>query len=529
MLTDSASKDAAPSTTEASLPQTSATTARMLSVLREYSQSFLNSRLMDERRSLPPAVVSDFAEAGLLGLRIPRQYGGQELPHVETIRVYTQLGAIDANLAVFAAVHNTLGVPPIMLSATEEVKSYVLPRLARGQALTTSAISEPGIGSHVRGMTTTAIRNRDGSYIINGSKKWISLGGDARYVNVFAQLRDERGQPRGITGFLVNSHTPGFTVGPEMLTLGLRAVPQYDLTFSDLQLPPSALLGAEGEGLATAKAAFMSGRVALAAMTVGAAMRSIELAQRFARGRTVATGPLVENGRIREAFSEAAAEVQAVETLVSRIATWQDEGKDVPDAWYFCAKILGCELGWHAIDTALQVLAARGFLDTSAVGQHFRDYRLFRIFEGSTEAIAVYLGSALVRKPDEIARLVEQYQPEAEVLKMVDQVVEIAARRPDNVSASHVHAAVVGELVCWTLLAMVTGELARRSAMDAYTASWTENQLRQRLSNAQLRSSQELPTMVEFSDHVAGYAGLIGDVDQQRWPGEEWRADPLLR
>jgi alkylation response protein AidB-like acyl-CoA dehydrogenase len=501
----------------------------MLNFLREYAQGFLNSRLLDERRSLPPAMVSDFAEAGLLGLQIPRRHGGQDLSHADLNRVFTQLGAIDANLAVFCAVHNTLGTPPIVRSATEEVKGYVLPRLARGQALTTSAISEPGIGSHVRAMTTSATRHADGWYTLNGAKKWISLGGDARYVNVFARLRDEQGRPMGITGFLVDSRTPGFDIGPEMLTLGLRAVPQYDLSFRELRIPPSALLGVEGDGLDTAKAAFMAGRVVLAAMALGAAMRSLELAQRFAKGRTVATGSLAENGRIRQILAEAGAGVQAVETLIAQIAAREDAGEDLPDAWYFCAKILGCELGWSAIDTALQVLAARGYLDTNTVGQHFRDYRLFRIFEGSTEAITVYLGTMLVRNPGELVKLVDQAHPTAPLLRLADQVTQIGADRPDDAGGRHIHAAVVGELACWTLLTMVTSEAAHRSPMHAYTASWTEHQLEQRLRRARPAAHRDLPSPAEFAAHVAGYAGAIGDVDQRRWPGEEWRTDPLLR
>ncbi|MEV4349060.1 acyl-CoA dehydrogenase family protein [Actinoplanes sp. NPDC049596] len=500
----------------------------MLLFLRAYAQNFLNSRVMDERRSLPPAMIADFAEAGLLGLQIPRALGGQDLSHTDMNKVFTQLGAIDANLAIFCAVHNTLGAAPIALSATDEVKRHVLPRLASGQALTTSAISEPGIGSHVRGMTTGATRNPDGSYTINGAKKWISLGGDARYVNIFAALRDERGRPLGITGFMVDSRTPGFGIGPEMLTLGLRAVPQYDLHFNNLRVGPSALLGAEGNGLATAKAAFMGGRAVLASMATGAAMRSLELARRFANGREIATGSLAENGRIREILAEAGAAIQAVETLTSRIATWRDTGQEVPEAWYFCAKILGCELGWNAIDTALQVLGARGFLDTNTVGQHFRDYRLFRIFEGSTEAITVYLGTTLVRHPDRFAKLVRQARPTAPVLRLIDQVAEIGADRPDDAAAQHIHAAVVGDLVCWTLLTMVTSEVAHRSAMHAYTASWAEHQLEQRLRRAH-GPHRELPTRAEFDDHVAGYAHLIGDVDQRRWPAEEWCSDPLLR
>jgi alkylation response protein AidB-like acyl-CoA dehydrogenase len=501
----------------------------MLEFLREYARNFLNSRLMDERRSLPPALISDFADVGLLGLQIPREHGGQDLSHLDMNRVFTQLGAIDANLAVFCAVHNTLGAAPILLSATDEVKSSVLPRLAAGKALTTSAISEPGIGSHVRGMTTSATSNPDGSYTINGVKKWISLGGDARYVNIFASLIGEGGRPRGITGFLVDSRTPGFGIGPEMLTLGLRAVPQYDLSFRDLRVPPSALLGAEGGGLTTAKAAFMGGRVVLAAMAMGAAMRSLELAQRFAKGREVATGSLADNGRIRQVLAEAGAAVQAVETLISHIATWRDAGQDVPDAWYFCAKILGCELGWSAIDTALQVLGARGFLDTNTIGQHFRDYRLFRIFEGSTEAITVYLGTTLVKNPDEFTKLVEQAHPTAQMLTLIDRVADIGAQRPGDGAAQHIHAAVVGELVCWTLLTVVTSEAAHRSSMHAYTASWAEQQLQQRLDSTQSGSQRDLPTRAEFAEHVADYARIIGDVDQRRWPGEEWTADPLLR
>ncbi|WP_229073251.1 acyl-CoA dehydrogenase family protein [Actinoplanes sp. DH11] len=528
METGSLSQNAVPAAATEDRPPTSSA-ARMLTFLREYAQNFLNSRLLDERRSLPPAMVSDFAEVGLLGLQVPARYGGQALPHADMNRVFTQLGAIDANLAVFCAVHNTLGIAPILLSATEEVKRRVLPRLATGQALTTSAISEPGIGSHLRGMNTSATMDADGSYTINGAKKWISLGGDARYVNVFARLRDRDGRHGGITGFLVDSRTPGFGVGSEMLTLGLRAVPQYDLTFRDMRVPASALLGVEGDGASTAKAAFMEGRVVLAAMTAGAAMRSLELAQRFAKGREVATGSLAENGRIREVLAEAGAGVLAVQTLVERIATWRDAGEDVPEPWYFCAKILGCELGWSAIDTALQVLAARGFLDTNTVGQHFRDYRLFRIFEGSTEAISVYLGSRLVRNPGEFTKLIEQASPAASVIGLAEQVEHVAADSPDDDGGRHIHAAVVGELACWTLLALVTSEVRHRSAMHGYTASWTGDQLRHRLRTALRGPHRDLPTLAEFADHIAGYAGVIGDIDQRRWPGEEWRSDPLLR
>lgn len=508
----------------------SASAAQMLDFLRQYTRNFVNSRLMDERRSFPPALVSDFGEAGLFGLQIPRQYQGQELSHVDTTRVFVQLGAIDANLAILCAVHNTLGSLPIALFANEEVKRNVVPRVALGHVLTTSAISEPSIGTHVRALTTHATKHADGSYTINGTKKWISLGGDARYVNIFAQLRDERGQAVGITGFLVDTRTPGFGIGPEMQTLGLRAVPQYDLTFTDLRVPPSALLGVEGEGLTVCKAAFMAGRVVLASTALGSAMRSLELAQRFVKGREVATGRLADNGRIRQIFADAGAAVQAIETLVFRIAAWRDAGQPVPDAWYFCAKILGCELAWKTVDTAVQMLGARGYLDTNVVGQHFRDYRLFRIFEGSTEAITVYLGTMMARNPHEFKALVYQRRTAPQVLDLAGQVEQIIAKRPADAAGRHIHASVVGVLVCWTLMAVVTSGVAGRSAMHAYTASWVERQLRDRLRNAhQDLHVADLPTAEEIAGHIAGYHGLISDIDQRRSPGEEWRIDPLLR
>jgi alkylation response protein AidB-like acyl-CoA dehydrogenase len=502
---------------------------RMLEFLREYARRFLNSRLMDERRSLPPALVSDFAEAGLLGLQIPRSLKGQELSYADAYRVFTQLGAIDANLAVLCGVQNTLGTPPIARAAKEPLRQQVLPSIATGQALTTSAISELGVGTHVRGMTTSAIRNADGSYTINGAKKWVSLGGDARYVNVFAQFHDERGRPAGITGFLVDSRTPGFEVGPEMLTLGLRALPQYDLTFTDLRVPESALLGAEGAGLDIAKTAFSDGRVVLAACALGAAMRSLELAQRFARHRVIATGSMAENGRIRQVLAEAGAAVQAVGELLHVIATWRDAGETVPEAWYLCAKILGCELTWQAVDTALQMLAARGFLDTNTVGQHFRDFRLFRIFEGSTEAITVYLGAMMIRDPARFTALIERSDPRSELRELADRVAQVIADPPADAAARHIHASVAGDLICWTMMAMVTRAVATRSAMHGYTAMWAEQHLRDRLRRAPHHLNAVcLPTVAEFAEHVTGYGEAIGDIDQTRWPAEEWRADPLL-
>lgn len=501
----------------------------MLEFLRRYSRERLDSRRMDERRSFSTSLVPDFAAAGLFGLQIPKAFQGQELSHSDALRVMTQLGAIDANLMVLMAVHNTLGVPPVQHFAREHVKAAVLPELAQGKRLITSAISEPGMGSHVRAITSRAAKEPDGSYVINGNKQWISLGADASYVNVFARLTNELGQDVGITGFVVDTATPGFVGGPEVITLGLKAVPQNSLDFRNLRVPAQALLGVEGEGLLAAKTAFTQGRVTLAAGALGAMMRSLELAHRFARRREVATGNLAENGRIQQILAECAAATQAVEALVQHIAGRLDAAERVPEELYFVAKILGCELMFQVVDQCLQLLGARGFVDTNVVGQFFRDYRLFRIFEGSTEAVTVYLGTKFLVAPEKLGALLDEVDAAPHLHEYASGIAKLAAAPIMDAKHRHVVANAVGELACWTLLAGLTSETRYRSDMNARTAAWCEQRLRERLRTAELDLPfADLPTADEIAGHIAGYEDVIGNVEQRR-PGDQHDLDVLLR
>ncbi|MGW5647341.1 acyl-CoA dehydrogenase family protein [Saccharopolyspora sp. NPDC003752] len=501
----------------------------LLDFLREYGRERLDSRRMDERRSLPLSLVPDLGAAGLFGLRIPREHQGLGLSHSDMARVMTQLGAIDANVFVLVGVHNTLGVPPVQHFAPEAVKSAVLPGLARGRQLITSAISEPGQGSYVHAIATRAAKQPDGSYVLNGNKQWISLGADAKYVNVFARLTDELGQDAGITGFLVDSAIPGFQHGPEVFTLGMKAVPQNSLTFDELRVPAQALLGSEGQGLRVAKTAFAFGRLTIAAGSLGAMMRSLELAHRFARRREVATGNLAENGRTQQILAECTAATQAVETLVDNIAARLDGDERVPEPLYFTAKVLGAELMWHVVDRCVQLLGARGYLDTNVVGQFFRDYRLFRIFEGSTDTLTVYLGTAFLAEPRELVALLDEFDAAPQVQELAAAVAKLTTRATAIAPQRHMLANAVGELSCWAVLAALTSEVRHRSDMHSYTASWCEQRLRERLRAIEHDLPfDELPTVNAIARHIEAYGGKIGDVEQRR-PGEEHALDVLLR
>ncbi|RRO17688.1 acyl-CoA dehydrogenase [Saccharopolyspora rhizosphaerae] len=501
----------------------------MLDFLRKYSREQLDSRRMDERRGFPVSLIPDLAHAGLLGLQVPKRYQGRELSHSDTAKVMRQAGAIDCNLLIYLAVHNTLGVPPVLQFAREDVRSAVLPELAQGRRLVTSAISEPSMGSHVRSITSTATKQPDGSYVLNGGKQWISLGADAHYVNVFARLTDENGQEAGITGFLVDTSSPGFVRGPEVITLGLKAVPQNSLAMENVHVPAEGLLGEEGKGLAAAKTAFTRGRLVLATGALGAAMRALELAQRFARRREVATGNLAENGRVQQIVAESVAAVQAVETLIEHITDRLDSGRDVPEPFYFAVKILGCELMWEVIDRCVQLLGARGFVDTNVVGQFYRDYRLFRIFEGTTEAITVYLGSMVLKQPQHFLSIFDDFDVDPKLAEHIARIDKLTTTTTTSAQQQHVLAAQIGELVCWSLLAVLAADSRNRSSMYAHTASWTEQQLLDKLRTAEdSRPFVELPTVDELARHIGDFDTSLGNVEQRR-PGIQHDLDLLLR
>ncbi|GAB3687879.1 acyl-CoA dehydrogenase family protein [Saccharopolyspora tripterygii] len=503
--------------------------SEMLDFLRRYSREQLDSRRMDERRGFHLSLIPDLAQAGLLGLQIPQRYQGQELSHSDTVRVWRQSGAIDCNLLILLAVHNTLGVPPILEFASEDVRSAVLPELAHGRRLVTSAISEQGMGSHVRAVSADATKRPDGSYVLNGGKQWISMGADAHYVNVFARLTDENGQDAGITGFLVDASSPGFVRGPEVITLGLKAVPQNSLSLENLHVPAERLLGEEGEGLVAAKTAFTQGRLMLAAGSLGAAMRALELTQRFARRREVATGNLAENGRIQQIIAESVAAIQAVELLVEHIAERLDTGREVPEPFYFAAKILGCELMWQVVDRCVQLLGARGFVDTNVVGQFYRDYRLFRIFEGTTEAITVYLGSMILKHPQQFFSVFDDFEVGHKLGDYLSRIDKLTTTTTTSRQQRHILANQIGELACWAIVAVLAADGRNRSSMFAHTASWSEQQLLGKLQVAEdSRPFVDLPTVDELARYIGDFEESIGNVEQRR-PGIQHDLDLLLR
>lgn len=510
---------------KATPPSESAEAQRILGRLRWYAENRINSRLIDERRTVTPANVLAAGREGLLGLQIEKRYGGQGLSHHDTYRVMAQVAAVDPNLALLVSVHNAVGVPPVRQFAHRKHKKEVLTQLASGRSLATIAASEPGAGSHVRSISTTATQLPSGEYRIDGGKSWISLGAWAGYVNLFARLVDDQGLPMGITGFLVPTDTAGYHPGEEAMTLGMKGIPQNFVQLDGLVLPPEALLGKEGQGLTVAQTAFMAGRAFVGALSVGAMKRSLQLVHRFAARREVATGNLAANGRVRQIMTRSLAATHAVEALLGHIATGLDAGTGVPDELFFACKILGSELMWTVVDSSVQLMGARGYLDTNVVGQFFRDYRLLRIFEGATEAVTVYVGTVVQKDPAGfLARLRAQFG-ETPALGLLQENADRLAPLGDLVGDPHLAANTVGDIACWAILASAAHHAIDGSEVGDVAADWALTTLRDKLQQSD--GDGHLFGGDLIASHIESYESAIGDTTQNL-PGEATWRDPLL-
>ena len=507
----------------------------MIEFLRQYADNRLDSWLMDERRSLPPSLVSHFGAEGLFGLRVDRKYGGRDLSYTDTFRVIRQAAAIDPNIAVLLAVHNSLGIPPIRDFADEDTKQRVLPVLATGRGLVTVATSEPGMGSNVvRGMTATAIRQADRGFIINGEKSWISLGAASSYITVLAKLQEPNGRKRGITAFLLPTSTPGFRPQSEAMTIGLRAIPQDHIVLDNVRVPHSAVLGVEGAGAALAQNSFKSGRAFLAASGLGAMQRCIQLAERFASRRSVATGRLLDNGVTQRILADCAAATRAVENLVFSLADRLDRGGPVPDEFFFTCKIIGCELAGQVVDQCVQLMGARGYVDTDIVGKYFRDFRVLRIFEGATEAMSFFVGTRILRDLESFnTTMVKTFGATRMAGDLKAGLYDLVDRAGTDLTPqqNHVLARAIGDVACWGIMAAAMAETAEnnRTDLDMYAAHWAAQQLEQRFTAArgEVRPALSLSADV-LAMHIAKYVGAIGDT-QQSHGGERRTLDAFLQ
>ena len=507
---------------------------RLISWLRDYSGRRLNTRLMDERRCVPPHIVLDFGNQGLFGLQVPKIYGGLDLRTVDTLRVFEQLAAIDLTLALMVGIHNGLGLRPILNYGSDSLRDELLPGLATGRQLAAFAISEPGAGSDPNAIQSIAQATSNG-WRVRAEKRWIGLGSWAGVITLFAKALDSQGAPLGTIALAIREHTGGLRHGPESLTMGVRGIVQNTVYLDDALVPDGTLLGGPGQGMAIAQDAMMFCRLGLAAASVGAMKRCAQLMVRYADRRQVATGRLLENPVSLARLEDIVSATDATEALAYKVAGWIDEGANVPVEAYVACKTSGPEFLWQATDYLVQLLGGRGYVETNVAPQLLRDARLLRIFEGPTETLNSYLGANVLHRGESVFDLLANGFQSSEIAQELRAAAECLRDRAVR-SVRSAGSGAPRQWACFQAGELATAAIVWAAASDRsrrQTSSQTVEWARGRfvlLRDTALALHGERPGLLtagHVADRVGGYEASIGDIEQHL-PGEDDRLDSYL-
>lgn len=500
--------------------------------LRDYVERRVDSRLIDERRCIPPHVVLDWGNRGLLGVQVEERFGGLALRNRDVARVLEQAAALDLGLGTWLLTSLFPGVRPIAAFGSAALKEQILPDLARGRVLAGYAQTEPEAGTHFAAMGARAVQRSgaDGGWKVSGDKIWIGNATWAGILSVMAYEFEASGKRLGLLPLAVPTDRPGVIQGPEMLSLGMRGMVQSQIALRDVEVEPERRLGEPGAGLDVAVDSMSFSRFAIAATCVGAMKRSAQLMHRFAGRRAIATGPLIAHPTTREALSAAAFEIAASEALVYEVAEALDAGDGVPVELFAACKVAGSEFAWETVDRLVQLLGSRGYDEANAAAQLLRDVRVTRIFEGATEPLLAFIGTQVLNpRSDFYDFLVERLGGNALRDDLAEALAGLRGRPGADGSkleraAEH---ALAGQAGVWALL---VGALERRPSPDAdATCAWAHTRFDEALARAALGEG-ETPTLapVALEKLIEGYAQSIGDPDPLR-PGEKLEFDPLLR
>jgi short-chain 2-methylacyl-CoA dehydrogenase len=345
---------------------------------------------LDREARFPYELVAEMAELGLMGIPIPEEYGGAGSDTVSYAVAVEELTRIDSSVAITVAAHTSLGTMPIYLYGSEEQKHEWLPRLASGEALAAFGLTEPDAGSDA-GATRTRAELRDGSWIVNGSKMFITNAGTdiTACVTITALTGDGE-----ISNIVVPNGAPGYEISAPMHKLGWRASDTRELSFHDCAVPEANLLGERGKGFRQFLEILDGGRISVAAMGVGLAQGAYDLALAYAKERHQFGKPIAEFQAVQFALADMATEIDAGRALVHRAAWLKDRGKAFALA-AAQAKLYTGLLSNRAVNAALQIHGGYGFMDEFAISRLYRDQKILEIGEGTNEVQRMVIAKLL--------------------------------------------------------------------------------------------------------------------------------------
>jgi acyl-CoA dehydrogenase len=376
-----------------------------LAALLESVARFVRERLMPNEAqvadddAIPAAIVGEMKALGLFGLSIPVEYGGIGLTMEEEVRVAFELGRTSPAFRSLIGTNNGIGSQGIVLDGTPEQKARYLPRLASGDLIGSFALTEPGSGSDAASLTTTAIRADDGAhYMLNGTKRYITNAPEAGIITVMARTDPGDRGARGISAFIVERETPGLSLGKPDRKMGQRGAHTCDVIFENCRVPATQLIGGrEGVGFKTAMKVLDKGRLHIAAVCVGAAERMLADALAYALERKQFGQPIAEFQLVQAMLADSKTEIYAARSMVLDAARLRDDGRDVGTE-AACAKLFASEMCGRVADRAVQIHGGAGYIADYAIERFYRDVRLFRLYEGTSQIQQLVIARNMIRE-----------------------------------------------------------------------------------------------------------------------------------
>lgn len=360
---------------------------------------FVNERLIpaevqvEEENAIPDSILAEMKALGLFGMSIPEEYGGLGLTMEEEVMVALELGRTSAAFRSVFGTNNGIGSQGIIVDGTEAQKSYWLPRMASGEVIGSFALTEPDVGSDAGSVKTTARREGE-SYVLNGTKRYIT---NAPVADVFTLMARTGGPgPAGVTAFLVPRNSPGLSLGKPDRKMGQRGTKTCDVILQDCVIPADAVIGGrEGQGFKTAMKVLNRGRLHIAAFCVGQAQRLCEEAVRFARDRSQFGKPIADHQLIQAMLADSGTETYAGRCMVIETARRFDQCeriiREAAACKYFCSEMVG-----RVADRAVQIHGGAGYIADSPVEHFYRDVRLFRLYEGTSQIQQIIIAREMV-------------------------------------------------------------------------------------------------------------------------------------
>jgi len=357
----------------------------------------LESQVADNDK-IPERILQDFREMGLYGLTTPESYGGMGLGSAEEIEIIIELCWASAAFRSAIGINLGLGSQSILMDGTESQKREWLPRIASGEIVTSFCLTEPDSGSDSAALRTSATRAGD-YYVLNGTKRFVTNAPAAGLFIVMARTHpDSLPKNAHITAFLVPAGTPGITVGKRDHKMGQQGAWSADVYLASAHVPAHSIIGGvEGKGFATAMKSLDRGRINVAAVCVGQAKRILFEATRYAAQRTQFGQPIGNFQLVQAMLADSQAELYASETMLRDVARRYDTRERV-SLEASCAKMFASEMVGRIADRAVQIHGGAGYMSETAVERFYRDVRLFRIYEGTTQIQQLIIGRELIKR-----------------------------------------------------------------------------------------------------------------------------------